>query len=119
MSSETAHGQISVDLPDVAHSFNISTGCSICGAVEKLRRGWCEMHYQRWYRTGDPNKIRRRVVSVDGKKTFTQAMWNRWLVEFNTPPDPIAARNVEAVRNAIEEVEQRSTWNQHQRKRGL
>ncbi len=61
------------------------------------------MHYARWYRTGDPNKIRRRVVSVDGKKTFTVALWQRWLAEFNT--EPVANGNVEAVRNSIERAE--------------
>lgn len=58
------------------------------------------MHYARWYRTGDPNRIRRRVVSVDGKKAFTVALWHGWLAELNAAP--VAVGNVEAVRNSIE-----------------
>lgn len=99
-------------LSNVSNQINTSIGCSICGTAGILRRGWCEMHYQRWYRTGDPNKVRRSTVSVDGKKTFTAAMWARWLAEFNAPPDPMAVQNIESVRNSIEKVE-RSTWNKH------
>lgn len=29
--------------------------CSICGKEGRLYRGWCKMHYNRWYKYGDPN----------------------------------------------------------------
>jgi hypothetical protein len=70
------------------------------------------MHYVRWYRTGDPNKIRRRGASVDEKKAFTITLWQRWLAELNAQKDPVAVNNVEVVRNSIERVES-STWNKH------
>lgn len=46
-------------------------------------------------------------MSVDGKKTFTVALWTQWLAEFNAPPNPVSGGNVEAVRNAIERGESR------------
>lgn len=35
-------------------------GCSICGKVEQLRRGWCVKHYRRFKTHGDPTKLLNR-----------------------------------------------------------
>lgn len=32
----------------------MSGACDICGRVGRIRKGWCDAHYFRWYRTGDP-----------------------------------------------------------------
>jgi hypothetical protein len=49
----------------------METSCSIPGcSLPARRRGWCQMHYGRWYRTGDPLEVRKRGAKqarlVDG-----------------------------------------------------
>lgn len=40
--------------------------CSMDGCGQpSTRRGWCEMHYVRWYRHGDPNVILKPKIARD------------------------------------------------------
>lgn len=46
--------------------------CSVCGREGRIRKGWCDAHYFRWRRTGDPGpativvKQPGRTCSVNG-----------------------------------------------------
>jgi len=92
---------------NVVRSVKTSHGCSICGAGGQLRRGWCEMHYQRWYRTGNTArpKDERDEATFHCKVAFTVRMWNKWLLEFNTPPNLAAVEGINSLRDMIEERE--------------
>jgi hypothetical protein len=49
---------------------------SDCERMEALKRGWCEKHYLRWYRNGDPVKPKRvgRAISA-AASYFAVHMW--------------------------------------------
>lgn len=56
--------------------------CSVADCTRPVKtRGWCNAHYQRWYKTGDPLKIRpgiwdgyvRPTCSVDGCDALAHA----------------------------------------------
>jgi hypothetical protein len=83
------------------------SGCSICGTAGQLRRGWCEMHYQRWYRNGSTE--RKRHGPGEGafrcKVKFSERMWNKWLTEFNTLPGNSGVESINSLRHMIEERE--------------
>lgn len=43
--------------------------CSICGKPQKnLRRGWCQKHYWRWKRSGDPIYTKTRPKGIKGRE---------------------------------------------------
>lgn len=82
------------------HPQRIISACSIEGCESPaLARGWCDMHYRRWRRTGDPlstlrgSKVRSILVcSVDGcekrasRRGWCSAHYERWRLH----GDPIA-----------------------------
>lgn len=71
----------------VRTNFNCTVeGCER-GAVT---RGWCHMHYSRWYVNGDPLVVKKphRVELVDGKKLCAFCGEHRELTRF--PPSPKA-----------------------------
>lgn len=77
--------------------------CSVDGCTTPARtRGWCKIHYQRWYRTGDPLGIRpgkwdgydRPVCSVDGCEQLAHArgMCSSHFCRNRRHGDPLAGR---------------------------
>lgn len=68
--------------------FKITTKCEIVGCEElaKGRKHWCQMHYMRWYRHGDPlYKRPKKFCSIaDCQKTSESRGWckehyDRWI----------------------------------------
>lgn len=44
--------------------------CSICNRRGRIRRGWCDTHYYRWYRTGDPGPAEPLIIIGDDRARF-------------------------------------------------
>lgn len=73
--------------------------CSICGEAGRLRKGWCNRHYQRFWRWGDPNYLapKREVKLVK----FSRSLWNEWLFDLNRSPDSRLSAGIYALRAAL------------------
>ena len=65
--------------------------CSIdgCDRPSNAQHGWCSMHYKRWKRHGDPNKlvrVRNTTCTADGcdlpakAKTLCNTHYSRWRI---------------------------------------
>lgn len=89
------------------------TTCSVEGCEKLARvRGWCQMHYSRWHRHGDPGSAEaskvyesREVCSIEGcgkphvARTFCATHYRRWSLYgdpgtadlINRPHDPAEA----------------------------
>lgn len=55
------------------------TGCSVVGCEKngKLVRGWCQVHYRRWERTGNPVQVTR---CLPGQSTEDRLRFYGWTV---------------------------------------
>jgi hypothetical protein len=60
----------------------MTTTCSLTGCSEvATRRGWCEIHYMRWYRHGDPTVLKKRgrqPKEVDGTSGWCKDVEGNW-----------------------------------------
>lgn len=56
------------------------------------------MHYQRWWRTGDPLKVRKSMATWRQKLQFTPALWERWLAEHNSSGNDTLRIGIETFR---------------------
>lgn len=63
--------------------------CEICSEVGPITRNMCRKHYVRWWRTGDPLKVRNPEHRFY-KNVFTLQKWNRWLAELNADHSQLA-----------------------------
>lgn len=64
-----------------------TTPCAVEGCAEDSKsRGWCEVHYRRWRRTGDPTKLTRAeagsvVIKKSGYAVVNGRMHHRVVME--------------------------------------
>lgn len=63
--------------PSKSNSIDLEKHCSIEGCDYKhYSKGWCNIHYQRWFRHGDPNKLLVRQQEKHGKaRTPIYIIW--------------------------------------------
>lgn len=59
--------------------------CRVTGCRSKvIARGWCEIHYRRWKRTGDPRKVFRKRKRGPGRKKHGHASTANVSPEYRT-----------------------------------